>query len=618
MGNLACASEANEVKHSVDIVNEKGLSEQPTTEGEGDAQSKESEPVKIVVSSLDIKTEEEDITVSETKACPKKPLLRSRPSWRDKVKNGRKVPPTLDLHLSRLPQPIVGCEITPIVANGDPCQRPEVVRWLRRKADSKGGWMEIAKGWQYTPSNDDLGYQLRNEFRVENKIYAEESNRVLPAPNEPNHRTWIRRAIKRESSGNKKPANSDSSKGYSFETFRVLSWNTLSDSASHSWEKMCDHHMLLWPYRIRNIMRHIKMQNADILCLQEVDKKHMSTFWQRDLCEEDTYQSQYAGSNYGCAIFYRRQKFQMLKCDIVDFKGSIHQFLERPCEQWIKDHPHDEASMIECRDEKLNVRRKGLIFELQPNGCSVGSSRRDHLFVATLHLYKSEKRSEPYIRIFQIHSLLKALEKFTAGVEDPKIIVAGDFNSVPGSSVYHYMSHGFIDPSHIELKDCVLFKAISPHELTHNFKFKSSYKEVLKREESYCRHSPQLTPVVEYIWFTHRTDFHAKGVVPIPEKEKKIYPQIVGISSDHQMLIAEFTTNRLVEASNDDRKVEVAEKRDATDTITPRHAAVAKNKLHGAGGFQSRISRLVNKQSSLNRGLQSPRSIARSKATSWK
>eukprot|EP00954_Amorphochlora_amoebiformis_P017485 1319449-Amorphochlora_amoeboformis.AAC.2 len=79
MGNLACASEANEVKHSVDIVNEKGLSEQPTTEGEGDAQSKESEPVKIVVSSLDIKTEEEDITVSETKACPKKPLLRSRP-----------------------------------------------------------------------------------------------------------------------------------------------------------------------------------------------------------------------------------------------------------------------------------------------------------------------------------------------------------------------------------------------------------------------------------------------------------------------------------------------------------------------------------------------------------
>eukprot|EP00954_Amorphochlora_amoebiformis_P017486 1319449-Amorphochlora_amoeboformis.AAC.3 len=43
----------------------------------------------------------------------------------------------------RLPQPIVGCEITPIVANGDPCQRPEVVRWLRRKADSKGGWMVV-------------------------------------------------------------------------------------------------------------------------------------------------------------------------------------------------------------------------------------------------------------------------------------------------------------------------------------------------------------------------------------------------------------------------------------------------------------------------------------------
>jgi hypothetical protein len=49
-----------------------------------------------------------------------------------------------------------------------------------------------------------------------------------------------------------------------------------------------------------------------------------------------------------------------------------------------------------------------------------------------------------------------------------------------------------------------------------------------------------------------------KGVAEIPECEKEKFPQIEEISSDHQFLIAEFTTNRLVEEESTNFIVSVA------------------------------------------------------------
>mmetsp|Transcript_16498 Transcript_16498/g.29616 ORF Transcript_16498/g.29616 Transcript_16498/m.29616 type:complete len:720 (+) Transcript_16498:351-2510(+) len=522
-------------------------------------------------------------TRSATKFHPNRnstsPIERTT-SWRRKSsRNGRKVPPTLDLYLSSLPQPIVGCSIYPIITHGDPCQRPKSIKWFRRRPEGKEKeWKMISTGWVYTPSVEDLGFQLRTEFVADGKIYMEQSQCVLPAPNEPQKRTWIRRSVKRKKkpkqhvangetegdggaeaddaadAGSSKPAEFESESS-SYETWRVLSWNTLSDEASHTWESKCAKHQLMWPYRIRNLVRHIKMQDADILCLQEIDKHHMLEWWHKCFCEDDGYEAKYAGGKYGCAIFFRRHKFRMVRELKVCFETQIHQIFHDDLKERIEVYPQEQED-IQTALNMLKVRRKGLIFELSPerkiDRDNSDESREDNLFVATLHLYKSHKKKEPFIRLLQIHALLEELARVTKGVKNPKIVVAGDFNSTPDSSIYTYMEAGQVDRNHPELKDSVLLRALKDN-LKHSFNFRSSYKEVLRREESYCRHSEKPTPVVEYIWYTQCDDFHAQGVVPIPEKEKNTFPQVSEISSDHQILVAEFATDRIVNANNPEK-----------------------------------------------------------------
>eukprot|EP00467_Chlorarachnion_reptans_P011897 CAMPEP_0114521638 /NCGR_PEP_ID=MMETSP0109-20121206/20291_1 /TAXON_ID=29199 /ORGANISM="Chlorarachnion reptans, Strain CCCM449" /LENGTH=725 /DNA_ID=CAMNT_0001702753 /DNA_START=302 /DNA_END=2476 /DNA_ORIENTATION=- len=500
--------------------------------------------------------------------------LKKQYSWRNK--SGRKVP-TLDLHLASLDQPIVGVRMCPQMTHVDPSQKPKVVKWLRRAAELKDGkWHEICVSYLYTPTDEDLSCKLRVEFVADGRPYAIVSDIVLPAPKSPNTRNWTRRSVKRplkrshrnsvvtgESAGSVE----DESGSTTRETWKVLSWNTLADEATNSWEKKCEKHMLMWPYRIRNLMRHIRKQDADILCLQEIDKRHRMTWWNPNLRE---YDAQYAGGKYGCSIYFRKQKFYLENDYKVCFETLLSGLFKEKVKDYYKKHSEQQTEIQACY-EKLKISRKGLVCEFTPMESEVSddgrkdrpdakvssedrngevpsnkrNSRENNLFVANVHLYKSDKKKEPYIRLLQIYALLQELEKITAGVKNPKIVIAGDFNSTPNSSIYEYMESGIIDHTHEELKDCVLLRELMP-TMKHSFKLSSSYKEILGKEEQYCRFSTKLEDVVEYIWYTRQEDFHARGVVPFPEEERHVYPQINMISSDHQILLSEFQTNRIV------------------------------------------------------------------------
>jgi len=487
----------------------------------------------------------------------------SRASWDSKgsssvmhkmKKSQRKNPPTLDMNLGKLEQPIVGCPMSPQLTYIDPARKPPEIKWLKKRPGKHvREWKNLCSGDTYTPEEADLGFQLRCEYTMEGKLYADDSTCVLPAPNPPHKRSWrtypnryFSRAemFESDSSFCRHRKAQDQTSSSSYENWRILSWNTLSDQAIHDWHKKCNDHMLAWPYRFRNIKAHIDEQDADILCLQEIDEKHLEDWWKKYLCQDDTYLCQYAGGKkYGCAIFFRRQKFSMVGERSVLFETHLASLMKGPLENWLKNNPEDSKAIAEAK-RNLKVHRQGLIFELSPNSSTGTSSRESNLFVATVHLYKSERKSDPYIRLLQIHALLDALQKFTEGVKNPKVVVAGDFNSEPQTCIYEYMEKGEISCEHADLKDSVLLKAFK--QLKCPFKFRSSYNAVRGEELVYCRNTNKATPVVEYIWFTPRTDFRANGVLEFPREEIHDFPQVKNISSDHQLLVADFSTNRVV------------------------------------------------------------------------
>mmetsp|Transcript_7016 Transcript_7016/g.9734 ORF Transcript_7016/g.9734 Transcript_7016/m.9734 type:complete len:717 (+) Transcript_7016:485-2635(+) len=536
----------------------------PKLELGGDAESEKPREDNIKAVKLEEKKNAKEIEKPEP-TLPRRqpPVLRSKSekpggTLSSQRRLHRKTPPTLDLHLSRLPQPIAGCELSPIYTHGGTCKRPDVVTWLRRPAGETKAWQTLKRGWNYTPTNADLNYHLRVEFQMNGRHYAEESAVVLPAPDPPQSRNWIRKPVKRKQVRKYR-------EGTEYEVWRILSWNTLADQATNSWDKACESaHMLMWDYRIRNLLTHIRTQDADILCLQEIDKHHQDVWWAASLIE---YGSRYAGGKYGCMLFYKKSKFALVQETQICFETELEDLLKDETKKVCAANPEIEMEIWESY-HKLMINRKGLIVELEPiteglqdddasddqtehdqKESDENQPRENNLFVATIHLYKSDKRKAPFIRLMQIHVVLKVLEKLTKEVKHPKIVIAGDFNSQPDSCVCKFVREGNISVDHPELKDCTFLKYVKP-ELQHQLKLTSSYKEILGKEESYCRHSETPEPVVEYIWYSSNDDFQAQGVIPLPEGEKLQYPQIKSISSDHQLLVSEFATNRIVKKKN--------------------------------------------------------------------
>lgn len=82
----------------------------------------------------------------------------------------------------------------------------------------------------------------------------------------------------------------------------------------------CASWALPWNFRRRAILRELVNYRADILCLQEVQADHYENFLEPELtkynyagvykCKTREFMGQY-GKMDGCAIFYRRDKFQM-------------------------------------------------------------------------------------------------------------------------------------------------------------------------------------------------------------------------------------------------------------------------------------------------------------------
>ncbi|KAI3737908.1 hypothetical protein L2E82_27923 [Cichorium intybus] len=204
------------------------------------------------------------------------------------------------------------------------------------------------------------------------------------------------------------------------ERFTVLSYNILADYlAINHRSKLYFHiprYILDWEFRKRNIMFELGLWSADILCFQEVDR--FQDF------EEDLKIRGYSGiwkmrtgeAVDGCAIFWRSSRFKLLHEEAIEFN---------------KLGLRDNVAQI-CVLESLNEKSSA---ELPPPACP---EDRNKVVICNIHVLFNPKRGE--IKLGQVRVLLERAFATSKLWDNAPVVLCGDFNSTPKSSLYNFIS----------------------------------------------------------------------------------------------------------------------------------------------------------------------------------
>eukprot|EP00897_Mesotaenium_endlicherianum_P005897 jgi/Mesen1/5335/ME000267S04483 len=336
-------------------------------------------------------------------------------------------------------------------------------------------WYEVGRGKTYTPSSDDVGHILKfdcvpidassgNQVAPPTTLLT---SRVIPAPS-PTPRRLI------PCSGLDATVEAGTAGGG---TFTLLSYNVLADLyASSEMYSYCPSWALSWAYRRQNLLRELLGYHADILCLQEVQSDHFEEFFAPEL-EKHGYAAVYkkktgevyTGTAYaidGCATFFRRDRFSLVKKYEVEFNKAALSL--------------SEALQANTKKAALNRLLKdnvALIVVLEARDAADGhdaqsAGKRQLLCVANTHIHANPELKD--VKLWQVHTLLKGLEKIAASADIP-MLVAGDFNSVPGSAPHSLLAQGRVEAGHPELSTDPLGILRPASKLCHQLPLMSAY-----------------------------------------------------------------------------------------------------------------------------------------------
>lgn len=348
-------------------------------------------------------------------------------------------------------------------------------------AQRNGGetWFDVGRCKTYTPTADDIGHVLKFECVVvdaETKLPVGLANtiltsRVIPAPS-PSPRRLISVNNGVDVMGHLDADNRITSTG----TFTVLSYNILSDAYGTSeLYSYCPSWALSWPYRRQNLLREIVGYHADIVCLQEVQSDHFEEFFAPEL-DKHGYQALFkrktaevfSGNIHiidGCATFFRRDRFSHVKKYEVEFNKAAQSLTDALV-------PNAQKKTALGRLVKDNVALI-VVLEAKFNNQGIDNpGKRQLVCVANTHVNVHQDLKD--VKLWQVHTLLKGLEKIAASADIP-MLVCGDFNAVPGSAPHALLAIGKVDPMHPDLAVDPLGILRPASKLAHQLPLVSAY-----------------------------------------------------------------------------------------------------------------------------------------------
>ncbi|KAI9298037.1 hypothetical protein K502DRAFT_300081 [Neoconidiobolus thromboides FSU 785] len=317
-----------------------------------------------------------------------------------------------------------------------------------------------------------------------------------------------------------------------YEKLIVMTYNILSDRyATPSQYGYTPSWALEWEYRRNRICEEILELNADIICLQEIEAGQFDTFFKPELskkgydgihwCKSRVHRMNEADKLLvdGCATFYKNDKFSLNFDKIIEL-GSV---IDKP--EFCKST--DTLNRLMNRDNVAGI----VILERK---------EKDYkLVVANAHIHWDPECAD--VKLVQTALVTKELEKIAEQFnrkdsnERLKLLLCGDFNSLPDSGVYTFLDNGKIDLDHPDIagRD---YGDFCKSGLSQQLILKSAYRGL-----NFTNFTPTFTGVIDYIWYTPMslTISHTLGPIDPYYCSKFVGFPNVHFPSDHIPLLIE-------------------------------------------------------------------------------
>lgn len=324
--------------------------------------------------------------------------------------------------------------------------------------------------------------------------------------------------------------------------FRVVSYNILAQAYVKS--SIFPHSpsaCLKWKARSPVILDVLKNLDADILCLQELDE--YDNFY-KDKVGQNDYSSVYikrGGKKLdGCGIFYKHNKLELVIEEKIDYNDLAELIL-------------DESARAELKQKALDTNNKGQGNNAKdrgdPNDPYVRLKRdcvgimaafkfkepyEHYVIMANTHIYWDPEWAD--VKLAQAKYLLSRVAQFKKMLSEkfeckPSVLIAGDFNSIPGDKVYEYLVSGgpMAEPS-AEYSEDLPMPLCSVYAYTRG-------------EPKFTNVTPDFTDTLDYILFTPSEGIEPVGYLELPETDalsiKGCLPNY-SHPSDHLPIGAEF------------------------------------------------------------------------------
>lgn len=310
------------------------------------------------------------------------------------------------------------------------------------------------------------------------------------------------------------------------DSFMVVSYNMLCHSEKHLGHLRFTKQTLPWASRWANFVREFKEYDADVVCLQEVNKAmyvQLLEFFGAQGFEglhiakhlpEEVEAWRWDEATLGQAIFVRHRKFEILASTsglLRDRKLLLEVEKEAKDEHGLFEFIHSRAEGVLC----LALRE-------------VGTARR--LAVACLHPTYHFAAPTWAAKCMQVALATRFVESFAQMYQVPleSVVLAGDFNSTPQNGGYGLLTTGTLANSHEE------------HPARNGWAIPSLQSGLGALRSAYAAAGgePTLTTkttrfmdVLDYIFVG--SNLEVAGVLPIPPEASLDYCPNAKWPSDH-------------------------------------------------------------------------------------
>ncbi|KAG0244789.1 Glucose-repressible alcohol dehydrogenase transcriptional effector [Actinomortierella wolfii] len=307
-------------------------------------------------------------------------------------------------------------------------------------------------------------------------------------------------------------------------SFVVMTWNLLSPRLCHPLHLhyRCDQTHLEWNTRRETILNQIVFTDADIICLQEIEKQDFDEYFEPQLARLGyksihAYKTNLYEIRDGCALFYRDSRFKLndhhiLRYNQTDLDDEMrpsmardtairfnlfhnlaivallenrrtHRLVQVATTHLLADPAYPDAKMLQSAilvSKLEELKAKALV---EYGHCGYPATHTAHQHSHTHHCYHPAYY-RPMARPDNKHTRTSSSSSSSMPAPfrpcpalDIPTIIAGDLNSLPHSSVISFLKTGRVETSHFGGYDFGRFTRRSHKYLHHSLELSDCYKD---------------------------------------------------------------------------------------------------------------------------------------------